>query len=178
MKKTVSTIEVRKQLGEILDRVALRHDQFIIERKGKPLATVVPIEQLEQLERAARRHLLFVLKRQTSSLTQTEADELADAAKHKNDESLRVEVDSLLAQDRPGILDAPAVAAFELSLLDEDEATLAGRTVSHYEVGSEISRGGMGIVYRAHDVNSSETSCSRSFRPMWWRPMPGGNSVS
>ncbi len=40
----VSTIEVRKQLGEILDSVALRvisHDQFIIERKGKPLAAVV-----------------------------------------------------------------------------------------------------------------------------------------
>ena len=83
MKKTISTIEVRKKLGEILDRVALRHDQFIIERKGKPLAAVVPIEKLEQLERAARNHLLFLLERQTSSLTQSEADELADAAKHE-----------------------------------------------------------------------------------------------
>ena len=83
MKKTVSTIEVRRQLGEILDRVALRHDQYIIERKGKPLAAVVPIEKLEQLERAARSFLLALVERQRSSLTQAEADELADAAKHE-----------------------------------------------------------------------------------------------
>ncbi len=83
MKKTVSTIDVRKQLGEILDRVALRHDQFIIERKGKPLAAVVPIEKLEQLERAARSHLLALVERQESSLSETEADELADEVKHK-----------------------------------------------------------------------------------------------
>ena len=90
VKKTVSTIEVRKQLGEILDRVALRHDQFIIERKGKPLAAVVPIEKLEQLERAARNHLLFLLERQrSSSLTQAEADELADDAKHETRRNAR-----------------------------------------------------------------------------------------
>ncbi len=89
MKKTVSTIEVRKRLGEILDRVALRHDQFIIERKGKPLAAVVPIEKLEQLERAARSFLLALVERQKSSLTQAEADELADAAKHETRRNAR-----------------------------------------------------------------------------------------
>ena len=87
MKKTVSAIE--KQLGEMLDRVALRHDQFIIERKGKPLAAVVPIEKLEQLERAARSFLLALVERQRSSLTQAEADELADAAKHETRRNVR-----------------------------------------------------------------------------------------
>ncbi len=89
MKKTVSTIEVRKQLGEILDRVALRHDQFIIERRGKPLAAIVPIEKLEQLERAARSFLLALVERQRSSLTQADADELADAAKHETRRNVR-----------------------------------------------------------------------------------------
>jgi len=89
VKKTVSTIEVRKQLGEILDRVALRHDQFIIERKGKPLAALVPIEKIEQLERAARSFLLALVERQRGSLTQAEADELADAAKHETRRNAR-----------------------------------------------------------------------------------------
>ena len=39
MASKISTMEVREKLGEYLDRVALRHDQFVIDRKGKPLAS-------------------------------------------------------------------------------------------------------------------------------------------
>jgi prevent-host-death family protein len=54
MRATLSTLDLRQQLGDVLDRVALRYDQFVIERKGKPLAAVVPISKLEQMERFAR----------------------------------------------------------------------------------------------------------------------------
>lgn len=89
MKETVSTIEVRKKLGDLLNRVDLRHDQFIIERKGKPLAALVPIEKLDQMERAARLYLLEVLERQKGSLSQAEADQLADEAKHRKRKAKR-----------------------------------------------------------------------------------------
>ena len=91
MKETVTTIEVRKKLGDLLNRVALRHDEFIIERKGKPLAALVPVEKLEQMERAARLLLLEVLEKQkgVGSLTQTEADRLADEAKHRRRKARR-----------------------------------------------------------------------------------------
>ena len=84
MTETISTLEVRKRLGDILDRVALRHDQFIIERKGRPLAAVVPVEKLERLERAARNQLLTAMKEQSGTLSQKEADLLADEAKHRS----------------------------------------------------------------------------------------------
>lgn len=84
MKKTVSTIDVRKQLGEILDRVALRYDEFIIERRGKALAAVVPVQKLEQLERAARGHLLSLMARQRGAISQSEADQIANEAKHES----------------------------------------------------------------------------------------------
>ena len=84
MTRTISTLEARRQLGDILNRVALRHDQFIIERKGQPLAAVVPIERLEQMQRAAELHLLDVLERQESQLPQAEADALANEAKHRS----------------------------------------------------------------------------------------------
>lgn len=76
-------MEVRERLGDYLNRVALRHDQFIIERKGKALAAMVPIEKLVELERAARERLLETLRSGRRSLGQKEADRLADEAKHR-----------------------------------------------------------------------------------------------
>ena len=54
MSERVSTLEVRKRLGDILNRVHLRRDRFVIERKGTPLAAVVPVETLEVMERLSR----------------------------------------------------------------------------------------------------------------------------
>lgn len=83
MTEKISTLEIRQRLGDILNRVALRKDQFIIERKGKPMAAVVPVERLEQMERAARLQLLQVLERQPGALSQAEADRIATEAKHR-----------------------------------------------------------------------------------------------
>jgi len=49
MTERVSTMDVRARIGDMLNRVALRHDEFIIERKGKPLAALVPVERMEQM---------------------------------------------------------------------------------------------------------------------------------
>ena len=83
MTEKVSTLEVRQKLGDLLNRVALRHDQFIIERKGKLLAALIPVERLEQMQRAARLHILSVLERQPGDLSQNEADQIANEAKHQ-----------------------------------------------------------------------------------------------
>lgn len=83
MATKISTMEVRERLGDYLNRVALRHDQFIIERKGKALAAMVPVEKLVELERAARERLLEPLVKRRSSVSQREAKRLADEAKHR-----------------------------------------------------------------------------------------------
>jgi prevent-host-death family protein len=78
MPKKVSTIDVRQRIGDMLNRVSLRHDEFIIERKGKPLAALVPVERLEQMRRFARTQALDFLERQKGSdLTEAQAEELA-----------------------------------------------------------------------------------------------------
>src|SRR5918995_4828926 len=78
----VSTMEVRQRIGDMLNRVALSHDEFIIERKGKPLAALVPVERLEQMRRFARRHALeFMDQQQPSALTDAQASKLAADAK-------------------------------------------------------------------------------------------------
>ena len=64
MTDKVSTMDVRARIGDMLNRVALRHDEFIIERKGRPLAALVSVERLEQVQRFARQHALEFLERQ------------------------------------------------------------------------------------------------------------------
>ena len=72
---------------------ALRHDEFIIERKGKPLAALVPVERLEQMRRFARQHALEVLERQREGsgdqLSDEEAMDVALAAQRAARRQLR-----------------------------------------------------------------------------------------
>src|SRR5262245_40160581 len=78
MPEKVSTIDVRQRIGDMLNRVSLRHDEFIIERKGKPLAALVPVERLEQMRRFARTQALDFLEQQKGSdLTEAQAEDLA-----------------------------------------------------------------------------------------------------
>lgn len=78
MPERISTIDIRQRIGDLLNRVALRHDEFIIERKGKALAALVPLERLEQMRRFARHHALGFLEQQAGgALSDEQADDLA-----------------------------------------------------------------------------------------------------
>jgi prevent-host-death family protein len=50
MAKRISAMELRKRLGEIMNEVSLRDNEYIVERGGKPLVAVIPIWKLKQLE--------------------------------------------------------------------------------------------------------------------------------
>lgn len=77
---TVSAMKARQQFGEILNRVDLVHDQFIIERDGRPLAAIVPISSLEEIHRRARSRALSFLDRTDSGLTDDATEKLATEA--------------------------------------------------------------------------------------------------
>jgi len=53
--KTVTAIEARKTLGTILNSVSFGNNQYIVERKGVPMAAIVPVKKLEQMDRARKR---------------------------------------------------------------------------------------------------------------------------
>jgi PHD/YefM family antitoxin component YafN of YafNO toxin-antitoxin module len=83
---TLSALDVRKNLGDILNRIAIRHDEYVIERKGQPMAAMVPMGKFEAMQRAARAHLLDVLDGE-SLMSDEEAMELANEAKSASRES-------------------------------------------------------------------------------------------
>ncbi len=53
--KIVTALEARKKFGTIMNAVSFRNDQYIVERKGKPMVAIIPIKRLEQMERARQR---------------------------------------------------------------------------------------------------------------------------
>ena len=44
MEHAISATELARSLGDVLARVCYRRDSFVIERNGKPVARMVPIE--------------------------------------------------------------------------------------------------------------------------------------
>lgn len=55
MIRKVNALKVRKNLGQLLEEVYYKGDQYVIERAGRPMAAVVPVWQLKEWrERRAR----------------------------------------------------------------------------------------------------------------------------
>jgi len=54
MGKIVTIEDARKKLGDLVDGARLRGDQYIISKKGKPAAAIVPIEIVQRHEESKR----------------------------------------------------------------------------------------------------------------------------
>ncbi len=51
MLKKVSAIKVRQNLGQVMNEVALKDDEYIVERAGKPLVAIIPVEKYLSMKR-------------------------------------------------------------------------------------------------------------------------------
>jgi antitoxin (DNA-binding transcriptional repressor) of toxin-antitoxin stability system len=78
MTTTLSAMEARHRFGEILNRVNLVHEQFIIERKGQALAAIVPISALNDLKLLAKKGVERFLETSGSNLSDEEAMSIAN----------------------------------------------------------------------------------------------------
>jgi len=50
MYKKISALKARQNLGQVMNEVAIKGDDYIIERAGKPLVAVIPIEKYQSLQ--------------------------------------------------------------------------------------------------------------------------------
>ncbi len=50
MIKKISAMKVRQNLGQVMNEVALRGDDYVVERAGKPLAAIISMEKYRKLQ--------------------------------------------------------------------------------------------------------------------------------
>ena len=50
MKENITAMYARKNFGRLLDKTALLGDSYVIERAGRPMAALVSVGQLEELQ--------------------------------------------------------------------------------------------------------------------------------
>lgn len=51
MAKLIDTQMVRDHLGDIINQAHYRGDEFLVQRRGKPVVAIIPVETYEQLLR-------------------------------------------------------------------------------------------------------------------------------
>lgn len=52
MRKRVSANTARQHLGELLNSVYYQQDEVIIERQGRPMGVIIPVDRYEALQRS------------------------------------------------------------------------------------------------------------------------------
>jgi len=51
MQKSISSMNARQKLGQIMNEVSLRGDDYIIKRAGKPMVAMISMETYEMIKR-------------------------------------------------------------------------------------------------------------------------------
>ncbi len=75
MVKKITAMKARQNLGQIMNEVSIRNDQYIIERNGKPMVAIVPISFIEEREIRKKEFLSIVDEAQkNANISEEEAE--------------------------------------------------------------------------------------------------------
>ena len=73
MAKRIPALQLRQELGNVLNSVHLLGEEYIVERNGKPLAALVPVDVALRREQARKRRLELMNARAPRSRMSDEA---------------------------------------------------------------------------------------------------------
>ncbi len=92
----ISAVDFHRKAGDLLARIRYQGERFIIERRGKPIAVLLSIEEFRQIEalaarqRVAERTAHFAFESVLEAAPPAEAD-----ATELSDEAIQAEVDAV-----------------------------------------------------------------------------------
>jgi PHD/YefM family antitoxin component YafN of YafNO toxin-antitoxin module len=85
--RIVTAMEVRKNFGKIINMVNLKNEKFIIERSGKPLAAIVPLDVIGYKEIDINMGVVIDEKKSPGNTEQDvteESNEIRDQEKYED----------------------------------------------------------------------------------------------
>ena len=62
MEKTIAAYEARRKFGQLIEEAYYRHDSFVVERSGRPMAVIVPVDAYERWKRLAKERVFVLLE--------------------------------------------------------------------------------------------------------------------
>lgn len=83
MEKTVSAHEARRRFGQLLEEAFYQKDHFVVERSGRPMAAIVPIDDYQKWQRLSKDRIFAALEavwEQTQSVSEEELQADIDQA--------------------------------------------------------------------------------------------------
>lgn len=77
MLKKISAMKARQNLGQIMNEVAIRGDDYIIERAGKPLVAIIDMDKYQRLQEV-RQEALQAVRSIWSKMEGADAEEVEE----------------------------------------------------------------------------------------------------
>ena len=62
MEKTIAAYEARRKFGQLIEESFYRKDNFVVERSGRPMAVIVPIDAYARWKRLAKERVFAMLE--------------------------------------------------------------------------------------------------------------------
>ena len=62
MEKTISAYDARRRFGQLLEETFYQKDHFVVERSGRPMAAIVPIDEYHKWQQLSKERVSALLE--------------------------------------------------------------------------------------------------------------------
>ena len=62
MEKSIGAYEARRKFGQLIEEAFYKHDHFVIERSGRGMAVIVPVDECQTWKRFAKERVFGIME--------------------------------------------------------------------------------------------------------------------
>lgn len=62
MEKSIGAYEARRRFGQLIEEAFYKHDRFVIERSGRAMAVIVPVDEYQKWKSLAKERVFGIME--------------------------------------------------------------------------------------------------------------------